>query len=149
VRLAALALVAVLGAAVAAPAGGPSGSLEPHVEPGRGKQCIADPATMRRQHMTMLKHQRDDTVRAGVRGEPASLKACVECHASKATGSVAAARTDFCVSCHSYAAVKVDCFECHSGRPQGSGFHPLGAAHRDGGAKLAARFKELMAGSTR
>ena len=72
---------------------------------------------MRRDHMSMLTHQRDDTVHAGVRGAPVSLTACVECHASQSSGSVAAARTDFCVSCHSYAAVKIDCFECHASRP--------------------------------
>ena len=31
--------------------------------------------------------------------------------------AVAAAPGDFCLSCHSYAAVKIDCFECHSGKP--------------------------------
>ncbi len=82
-----------------------------------GTQCIADPATMRRNHMDMLKHQRDGTVRQGVRGAPASLKACIECHASRETASVTAAPTNFCVSCHSYAAVKIDCFECHASKP--------------------------------
>ena len=82
-----------------------------------GSQCVADPATMRRTHMDLLKHQRDDTVRGGIRGAKASLKACVECHASRETRSVAAAKADFCVSCHSYAAVKIDCFECHASRP--------------------------------
>jgi hypothetical protein len=89
--------------------------LEPAIRPARRGPCIAEPAVMRRDHMTMLSHQRDDTVRAGVRGKPASLKACVECHASADTGSVAAA--GFCVSCHAYAAVKIDCFECHASRP--------------------------------
>jgi hypothetical protein len=42
----------------------------------------------------------------------------VSCHASKTTGSVAAASTDFCSSCHAYAAVKIDCFECHANKPQ-------------------------------
>ena len=32
---------------------------------------------------------------------------------------------DFCISCHSYAAVKVDCFECHSSKRQTVGFAPL------------------------
>jgi hypothetical protein len=32
------------------------------------------------------------------------------------------------VSCHSYAAVKIDCFDCHSTKPQGSvAMHPLNA----------------------
>lgn len=79
-----------------------------------GTQCVVDPAVMRRTHMQLLKHQRDRTVRVGDRSSPVSLKACVDCHASPVTHSVAAAPTDFCQSCHSYAAVKIDCFECHS-----------------------------------
>ncbi len=90
-------------------------SLQPPIEPARpGTHCIRDTPTMRRHHMEMLFHQRKETVHEGVRGEPASLRACVDCHASAATHSVAEAPTDFCVSCHSYAAVKIDCFECHS-----------------------------------
>ncbi len=98
-----------------------------------GTQCVAPPAQMRRNHMEMLKHQRDETVHGGIRGAKASLKACVECHASPATHSVAKAAGDFCVGCHSYAAVKVDCFECHASTPKGgaSAFHvPLGPDHR-------------------
>ena len=51
-------------------------------------KCIAPADEMRRNHMEMLKHQRDRTLRAGIRGEPASLNACIDCHASKKTGSV-------------------------------------------------------------
>lgn len=79
-----------------------------------GTQCVVEPTVMRRTHMQLLKHQRDRTVHSGDRSSPVSLKACVDCHASPATRSVAAAPTDFCQSCHSYAAVKIDCFECHS-----------------------------------
>ena len=80
----------------------------------RGEACVAPVAEMRRDHMKMLFHQRDRTMRQGVREARASLKGCVECHASQKTGSVAKAETDFCVACHSYAAVKIDCFECHT-----------------------------------
>ena len=91
---------------------------KPVIEAARaGTQCIADPATMRREHPAMLEHQRDATVRGGIRGAKASLKACIGCHASAATGSVAKADTNFCVSCHSYAAVRIDCFGCHATRP--------------------------------
>ncbi len=89
----------------------------PVIEPARaGSTCVADPAFMRRNHMQLLKHQRDDTVRGGIRGADArfSLRQCVDCHASATTHSVAAAPTNFCVSCHSYAAVRIDCFECHT-----------------------------------
>lgn len=86
-----------------------------------GTACVEPTAVMRRDHMEFLKHQRDDTVRGGVRGSKYSLKACIDCHASENTGSVASAPTDFCASCHAYAAVKLDCFECHSTRPAGKG----------------------------
>ena len=81
-----------------------------------GTSCVADPAVMRRDHMEMLKHQRDETVHGGIRGAKASLKGCIDCHASLATRSVNQAETNFCISCHSYAAVKIDCFECHTGK---------------------------------
>lgn len=79
--------------------------------PAEGK-CIAEPGEMRRNHMDMLKHQRDETMRKGVRGKPASLNGCIECHAGKSTGSVLG-KDHFCESCHSYAAVKLDCWDCH------------------------------------
>lgn len=79
----------------------------------KGK-CVRDTGFMRRNHMELLKHQRDETVRLGVRGTDISLQGCIDCHASPKTGSVAAAREDFCQTCHAYAAVKLDCFECHS-----------------------------------
>jgi hypothetical protein len=82
-----------------------------------GTQCVEDPADMRRHHMDYLKHQRDATVHGGIRGAKHSLKDCVACHATTASGSVAAAPGDFCVACHQYAAVKIDCFECHTGKP--------------------------------
>jgi hypothetical protein len=110
-------LLLLAGASVAA-AEATTRTPRPVIESARpGTQCIADPATMRRTHMDLLKHQRDDTVRGGIRGAKAGLKACIECHASRETLSVAAAPTNFCVSCHSYAAVKIDCFECHTSRP--------------------------------
>ena len=106
--------LAVGGALAADPAGR---TPRPVVEKAAaGTQCVADPALMRRSHMDFLKHQRDDTVHGGIRGAKFSLKGCIECHASTQTGSVNQAGTNFCVSCHSYAAVKIDCFGCHTGK---------------------------------
>ncbi len=90
---------------------------QPVIESARGDKCVEDPAFMRRNHMIVLKHQRDDTMHGGIRGAKHSLKGCISCHASQTTNSVAATSTNFCQSCHSYAAVKIDCFECHSSRP--------------------------------
>jgi hypothetical protein len=114
----ALAVVLAI-AAGAAVAGEPAGRTpRPAIEPAKaGTQCVAPPEEMRRQHPQMLKHQRDVTVHRGVRQARDSLQGCVDCHASATTGSVAQAPTDFCSSCHGYAAVKIDCFECHASRP--------------------------------
>ena len=88
-------------------------TAKPVVEIANPGKCIAPAEEMRRNHMEMLKHQRDRTMRQGVRGEPASLNACIECHASKKTGSVLGSNENFCQSCHSYVAVKLDCWDCH------------------------------------
>jgi predicted CXXCH cytochrome family protein len=90
----------------------------PVIESAQGGQCVADPAFMRRNHMTLLKHQRDKTVHSGIRQAPYALKDCIACHASKTTNSVTASETNFCQSCHTYAAVSIDCFECHANKPQ-------------------------------
>lgn len=113
-RAAALALAMLL--AGSAPAA--ERTPKPQIEPARGGVCVAPPEEMRRNHMDLLRHSRDETVHKGDRKTKASLVGCVECHASRATGSVAAGPKDFCVSCHAYAAVKVDCFECHASRPR-------------------------------
>ncbi|MEN9372799.1 MAG: hypothetical protein RIR79_351 [Pseudomonadota bacterium] len=90
----------------------------PVIEPAKGGQCVGDPAFMRRNHMDLLKHQRNDTLRGGDRTGKHSLKSCIDCHASKTSHSVAAEPSNFCQSCHAYAAVKIDCFECHASKPQ-------------------------------
>ena len=120
--LAALVLGAVLllsaGTVAAQAAKGVAGRVpHPVIEPARGGACVAEPAIMRRNHMELLKHQRDRTVHDGERGAQVNLKECIGCHASRSTGSVAATQTNFCVSCHTYAAVKIDCFECHASKP--------------------------------
>ena len=86
-----------------------------NVDPSRGA-CVAPPAEMRRNHMAMLQHQRDRTLRLGERGAKVSLNGCINCHAGKASGSVIGSRTEFCESCHAYAGVKLDCFECHQAK---------------------------------
>jgi hypothetical protein len=93
----------------------------------KGDKCVRDEDYMRRNHMNILKHQRDETMRKGIRGSQDSLKNCVECHVNPKTNSVASSKEDFCMGCHTYAAVKLDCFECHSSKPKASaaGLHPI------------------------
>jgi hypothetical protein len=90
---------------------------KPVIEAARGGQCVEDAAFMRRNHMQLLKHQRSDTLRGGVRTGKYSLKECIACHASQTTNSVNASDDNFCQSCHNYAAVSIDCFGCHANKP--------------------------------
>lgn len=117
------------------------GALKPTITKAvKGEQCVEPNDFMRRNHMKVLDGHRDKAVIEGVRTKKYSLKECINCHASETTGSVAAAKDDFCVSCHSYAAVKIDCFDCHSTKPQGSvAMHPLNAETAHYKHRLAAQ----------
>ena len=126
----ALALVLAAGLAPAAPAGVPEAAgrvPRPAIEKGKGEQCVEDVQFMRKNHMKLLKHQRDQTVHKGIRTRQHSLNGCIECHASQKTGSVIGSDQNFCQACHSYAAVKLDCFECHASNP-GTRASPTGTA---------------------
>src|SRR5690606_22743484 len=71
--------IALFAAALApwASAGDTAGRVaEPSISVDRSTQCVDTPEVMRRTHMEMLKHQRDRTVRAGVRGEKVHLNGC-------------------------------------------------------------------------
>ena len=112
---AALALVLSLAAGIA-PAAGDARVARPVVTIERPGKCVEATDVMRRDHMKLLMHQRDRTMREGVRTKPHSLAGCVECHASSKTGSVLGPE-GFCQSCHAYAGVQLDCFECHASKP--------------------------------
>ena len=88
----------------------------PKLDVGKGGQCVEDPKLMRKIHMNLLKHERDETVHKGIRGEKYSLAGCIDCHASTKTNSVLGGNEAFCQGCHVYAAVKLDCFECHTSK---------------------------------
>ena len=93
----------------------------PDIPKGQGETCVEDTDFMRRNHMTLLMHQRDDTMRKGIRSEQHSLKECLDCHAVRGSDSIPVTVEDpkhFCRSCHDYAAVKIDCFQCHASRPE-------------------------------
>lgn len=86
----------------------------------QGDQCVAETGLMRKNHMDMLNHQRDDTVINGVRGAPFSLVGCVNCHAQRDADNKPVridAEGQFCESCHAFVSVKIDCFSCHAAVP--------------------------------
>jgi len=119
VVVATLATALATGWAISQERGASAGRVpKPAIVQAEGEQCVEPVEFMRRSHMEVLLHQRDRTMHEGVRTKSHSLKGCVECHASPATGSVAAEKGDFCRSCHGYAAVKIDCFECHASKRQ-------------------------------
>ena len=92
----------------------------PAIAAGQGEACVADTDFMRRNHMDLLKHQRDETVQDGVRGNPYSLRECLGCHVVMGPDATPVSAKDpqhFCRSCHDYAAVSIDCFGCHASRP--------------------------------
>jgi hypothetical protein len=113
IRIAALSIAAVLTVAVLAGATRARGVAAPVITIETDGACVAPTREMRRDHMKMLVHQRDGTVRQGLREPRFSLKGCVDCHASRKTGSVLG-NEGFCSSCHAYASVSLDCFECHT-----------------------------------
>jgi len=108
---AAVAALLLLGAGMV---GEPARAAGPALDAARAGPCVEDPKLMRRTHMEFLKHDRDDTVRRGIRTLKHSLAACVDCHASTKDNRVLGSERHFCQGCHSYAAVKVDCFDCHA-----------------------------------
>lgn len=100
---------------------GAGGIPVPVIPKGQGEVCVADTEYMRRNHPTLLKHQRDETMRQGIRGNPYSLQECIACHAvagPDAQPLTVDSPQHFCRSCHDYAAVSIDCFQCHASRPE-------------------------------
>jgi len=83
--------------------------------------CVEPVDVMRKQHFEYVLDHRDKTVIEGVRTKKYSLNECIECHITpNAQGEYArySQNTHFCASCHEYAAVNIDCFQCHSDRPE-------------------------------
>jgi len=110
----------------------------PEITKGKGEQCVRPADDMRKNHMHYLSHKRDKTLREGVRTKEFSLKECIACHAKKDDAGQFVSITDegqFCQSCHSYASVKLDCFECHATKPQ-QGSHDMSHSHNNNDSVL-------------
>lgn len=117
----ALLLLLVLVLAPAAAAAQDGRVPGPVIPKGKGTQCVADTDYMRRFHMMELMHQRDETVHLGIRTKRFSLKNCIACHATTGADGRPVpinAPGQFCESCHQYAAVTIDCFQCHATTPE-------------------------------
>lgn len=127
-------------------AGAPAlaGDLGPVIPKASGKPHPEGNTFMRINHMKLMIHDRDDTMRLGDRQIEYSLKACVECHAVAGDdGQPVSYESDkhFCRTCHDYVAVKVDCFECHNSKPEGASHAMLDRKLPDS-TEIAAYLKE-------
>ncbi len=99
----------------------------PTITHGEG-ECVEPEDVMKRDHMEFILHQRDETMEKGIRTTKHSLKQCVSCHAIKDDkGEYIHVDNPkhFCASCHEYAAVKIDCFDCHADTPRPTDKHEL------------------------
>jgi hypothetical protein len=86
--------------------------------------CVEPVDEMRKNHMEYILHQRDETVHEGIRGKQHSLNECINCHVSDAPDAPRiSSEKHFCNTCHTYAAVSIDCFQCHADRPVKTGSH--------------------------
>jgi len=88
-------------------------------KPATAANCVEPVEVMRRDHMKFLLHQRDATVLEGERDKKYSLVGCMDCHnPASADGKIVRYEDPqhFCASCHNYASVNIDCFECHADR---------------------------------
>ena len=85
---------------------------------------IPDTADMRRNHMELLLHKRDQTMRQGIRthgDNEVSLNGCVACHVAKDDqGQYIPVNEEgqFCQTCHQRVATGLDCFDCHRTTPE-------------------------------
>jgi hypothetical protein len=111
----------LLGGLLAVVLAAQAASTVPKVPRGKGERCVEPTEVMRRDHMRFLLHQRDATVHQGIRTTRHSLQECISCHVQRDEGTgrhvPVNAPGQFCSSCHTYAAVRIDCFECHATTP--------------------------------
>jgi len=106
-------------------------SLLPDIPKATGEPHPEGNEFWRKNHMNLLRHDRDLTVRFGEREIEASLKGCVTCHAATDdAGQIVTYKSEqnFCRVCHDYVAVKIDCFMCHRSTPDGVDENAIEAA---------------------
>lgn len=103
--------------------------------------CVEPTEEMRRNHMEYILHQRDETMHRGIRTRQYSIEECINCHVSgEPDGPRYGNKKHFCSSCHSYAAVSIDCFQCHRDRPESDSPAPTGMP--GGGSQESSYAKE-------
>ena len=109
--------------------------------PEQAENCVEPTEIMRREHMKFLYQQRDRTVIDGERNGKYSLIGCMDCHNPVTAGGEAPGYGEpdhFCSSCHAYASVDIDCFECHADRGYGQLENRVPSTAWKDGSKLTA-----------
>jgi hypothetical protein len=92
----------------------------PKIPVAKGAHCVRPIEWMRKNHMELLMQLRYQAVHQGIRHQRRSLTGCMNCHVSRlANGSYPSVRSRkfFCNACHEYVGVRIDCFSCHTNRP--------------------------------
>ncbi len=126
-RLLLLLLTVLAANAVASPDGGRTPF--PQIPPGKGEQCVEPTDVMRRRHGEILL----ETATSENQIPGHDLAACVDCHVQRSEhGSYIPidAEGQFCQSCHEYAAVSLNCFDCHADQPEDAADERLSAASK-------------------
>lgn len=134
-RMLDVACAALLVAVGAAFAEGPGDFVVPGSKAATEQSCVEDTEYMRRNHFELIRHQRDDTVYSGIRSTKHSLAGCVGCHAvHDGAGEPVPInqKKQFCASCHAYAAVMINCFDCHATVPEGEAWNHAIENHTTG-----------------
>ncbi len=113
-----LAILVLLGFSAPAMAGS---DLGPDIPKATGEPHPEGNEFWRKNHMVLLSHDRDLTLREGEREDiQASLQTCFDCHTVKDEAGQPVPIEDernFCRVCHDFVAVKPDCFTCHRSTP--------------------------------
>ena len=117
-------VVTGLGLLLGSPVAG-AADLLPEIPPAKARVsetqgCVEPTDVMRHNHMKFLLRHRDATLREGIRTKKYSLMECINCHVPDPDSPEAVHYGNpkhFCSSCHTYAAVRIDCFECHRDTP--------------------------------
>ncbi len=97
-----------------------AGDLYPEIPKATGEAHPEGNEYMRVNHMDLLRHDRNLTMREGARDTDNSLAECLDCHAVKGPDAkpvTIKSEEHFCRVCHDFAAVRIDCFQCHNSAP--------------------------------
>lgn len=118
----------------------------PKIPAAKGAHCVRPTQWMRKNHMKLLMQLRYEAVHEGIRHKRESLPGCIACHVSRLPDGKypsASSKEFFCNACHEYVGTRIDCFSCHSSRPDAAyemadGLrHPVARAHQAGRGSAA------------